>query len=174
MKKIFKMLYLSLAFLCLLGIGGNLEAGTYTIPPCAFMPIVYETYPLEWCAYNNALLLSNTPRARNADFVAPLNLPNGITIKKITIYFTDENGADWSDIDIRILRYELSTGESEYLATCYTGELATVQGRRSLVLTGSRLHYKTINNNSYAYSIRVSFGLNTGGFTQLHEIAITY
>jgi len=174
MKKIFKMLYLSLAFLCLLGIGANLEAGTYTIPPCAFTPLDYQRSTLTpWYAYPSELYV-NGPVAYEAGFVAPLNLPNGVTIKKITIYFTDERDAEFQEVIFWFKRVKLSTGVQEDFASGATDELGSGAGRRSIVLTGSRLYSKTVNNNAYAYSIMLVFPGGCDSYVRLHEIAITY
>jgi hypothetical protein len=173
MEKIFKTACLSLVFFCLLGIGAKIEAGTITIPPCAFTPLDYQTCTLaHWYAYPYALSVS--PYPNGPEFVAPLNLPNGVTIKKITIYFTDELGGDFTSIEVAFWRVKLSTGLHDYIADGDTANYGAASGRRSMVLSGSQLTNKIINNSSYAYSIRVSFGPECNGYVILHEIAITY
>jgi hypothetical protein len=174
MKKIFKTACLSLSFFCLLGIGARLEAGTFAVPPCAFMPLDYQKCTLTpWYAYPWELYVGG-PVAYDAAFVAPLNLPNGVTIKKITIYFTDERDVEFQEVIFWFKRVKLSTGVQEDIASGNTDELASAAGRRSIVLTGSRLHNKTVNNNAYAYSIMLVFPAGCDSYVRLHEIAITY
>jgi hypothetical protein len=172
MGKILKTACLSLAFLCVLGIGRSLEAGTIVIPPCAFTPEYWDiSNNTQWYAHPGELYVSSyTP----GQFVAPHNLPNGVTLKKITIYFTDESSASLANLQVRFLRTKLSDGSQEEMASDNTFNYPTVSGRRSMVLTGARLHYKTVNNNLYAYSIDVSFDSDSSIYVKLHEIVITY
>ncbi len=172
MGKILKTACFSLAFLCVLGIGGHLEAGTVTIPPCAFTPQDWDTSNnTQWYAYPGELYVASyTP----GQFAAPLNLPNGVTLKKITIYFTDESNAALANLQVRFLRTKLADGSQDVIVGDNTYHYPAANGRRSIVLTGSRLHYKTINNNSYAYSIDVLFDSESTINVKLHEIVIAY
>jgi len=139
------------------------------VPGCAFRPTSYSAYNDVWWFVSPNRLYTIPHSGQTAEFIAPLNFPNGITIKKITIYCLNEVGPGY--ISVFLFRANLLTGVEEIFAqeVC-----PVVTGRQIIVLNGPQIKYKTVKNSSYSYSALVLFDQNAGENVQLHEIQITY
>ena len=174
MKKIFKTCCLSLALPCLLGIGVNLEAGVFTVALCSFrFTDYYSSNNIPWFANTWGLHVDSSPHAGYIE--APLNLPNGVTIKKITIYFTHRAADDYHYFNLECLRVKMSTGTAENIAYLTTNGLpASDEYPIKVVLSGSQLTNKTVNNNTYAYCVRIFFPTYCTELEQVNGIVINY
>lgn len=173
MKKIFKTFCLSLAFLCLLGISAKLEAGVIMISPCAFK--LYDTGLQHYYRSQSDFIyvtLWDPGAPYDADFFAPLNLPQGVVLRKLTIYITDD-GSEASDFLIVMLkRVNAKTGAVEVLAGIDTSGLPSSPYRQ--ILSKTTLIYKTIDNKNYSYNLDVRFPYGCASTVRLHAVKIEW
>ena len=180
MNKIFKAVCLSLVLPCLLGIGANLQAGVITVSPSAFKPMNQATAndtQCSWFATEYWLGFSGTSQS-DLTFVAPLNFPNGITIKKITIYLTHTTTGNSQYLTLELLASSLPPGIpaiENTIASVSTSNLPAAGGYQKIVLPGSQLMNKKVNNLSYSYCLRVQFPTGCiGSMDRLFGVIIQY
>jgi hypothetical protein len=173
MKRTFRTLCLSVAFLCLLGISAKLDAGVIMISPCAFK--LHDTSLQDHYLSQSAFLYVTNWDAEypaNADFFAPLNLPQGVIIKKMTVFLTD-NGSGPNDYLIVFLkRANAKTGAVEVLAgTTMEGGLTSPNRR---IIANTTLSYATIDNRTYSYNLDVRFPYGCATTVMLHAVKIEW
>jgi hypothetical protein len=91
----------------------------------------------------------------DAIMLVALNLPNGVTLNRLTIFVTRNTADGDIYITVYLMRHELATGATKTMATIYTWGLPASATRKSLSTTA--LSYPTINNSKYTYSMWVGF-----------------
>jgi len=180
MKKIFKAVCLFLVFPCLLGIGANLQAGVITVSPSAFKPMNQATATdtlSSWFATEYSLGFSGTS-SYDLSFVAPLNLPNGVTIKKVTIYVWHAITGNSQYLTCELLAMNLPPRIPKIenvIASANTNNLPATGGYQKIVLPATQLKYRIVNNLTYSYCLRVKFPAGaTGSFDGLYGVVIQY
>jgi hypothetical protein len=153
-------------------VSGNLYVGgsvsvptrtqTYNVSPLDFRPLNSGTDHAVWShgLYLNFLLPPPDPIF---PFYAPVRLPDGATIKKVSIWFTDTNSE--KDMSFRLMRVNPTTGTEEQLT------LLTSSGGGSYV-SADNIN-SVVNNFLYAYYFEVNFYAN-GSATTFRAAQIDY
>jgi len=162
---------LGLAFL---GASANLAAQTtmkyHAIPANALKPANWDADQRMWTSSQTVFNYStsvNMPLDANA----PIYLPEGAIIKKVTFYFTDNNPATTGKMDFSVNRQKLSTGSLGTIAKANTGASASSASRTSI--DAAKVINGKVDNLNYTYSINVRFNAPTP-LLQFHGAVIAY
>lgn len=169
MKKNFLVFVLFL-FVFLLAV--PVQAGNLAVSPALLLPTGAGVANFPFQKWNDEFYFAQASSTfDDAMMLAPLNLPNGVTLKQLTIYVTRNTGDGDIYITVYLMRHELATGAMETMATIYTWGLPASAARTSLFTRS--LSYKTVNNSKYTYSLEVGFSrpVNTLKF---HGAKITW
>ncbi len=143
---------LALSVVWLLGMAAQAEAGIVWVPPFAFHPADPFTQSLSYTADNSGLYLSSPD---STHFIAPISLPNGMTIKKVSIYVS--HNSNWVDDALRfyVYRLNLATGSTAQVASLNSTGLANYVVRTTLSTTS--ITNKVVNNTTYTYFVDIAF-----------------
>jgi hypothetical protein len=155
--KNWRMVFCFLLFLALFGMGALLEAGVVWVSPADFHPADGWTGYLvsqdgNFVAGGDALYLDSPDFTH---FLARVYLPNGVTIKKVTLYVSHES--DWYDDALKFFlsRTNLNDGTGGTMVYINSTGLPNFTSRAALKATS--ISFKTINNNLYAYTAYLTF-----------------
>jgi hypothetical protein len=175
MKKIFKTFYLSLAFLCLLGISAKLEAGVIMISPVAFK-LADTSFQDYYVANSSQLYVTqwDTGTPHDADFMAPLNLPQGVVIKKLTIYITDDGSGPSEFLNVMLKRANAMKGTAGVEVLAWTSTEALPSSPYIRKLSNTTLKYNAIDNKNYSYNLDVRFYYGCSNAVKLHAVKIEW
>jgi len=90
--------------------------------------------------------------------IAPIYLPHGVNVKKLTVYLTDNTDRDEARMSIILGRHDLRMGAREELAGISTrGDPASpAQIERS----ATTISNARIDNDKYSYHLDVIFGMH--------------
>ncbi|MCJ7586338.1 MAG: hypothetical protein MUQ00_00305 [Candidatus Aminicenantes bacterium] len=142
-----------------------LNAAWISISPAALRPsdsladsIVWHATPSEFYFETYAPYVVNVP----------LNLPDGVALKKFIIYVTDQSGPS-NNIWVHIQRQSLATGTVVSVATITTMDL----GSLTRAMLSRDLTAITVNNSLYSYSLRINFDY-AGSKMKFHGARISY
>jgi hypothetical protein len=95
-------------------------ARIYTIPPCALDHWVSYTIAFPHNRYETEFCFTTVGSAEDIVTIAPVNLPNGVTVKKLTTFLTDNTDRDEARMMIILGRHNLHTGAREQIAQIST------------------------------------------------------
>lgn len=160
----------------LMAIGGSATLSaqattkTISIPPNALKPANWDADQRMWTS-SQTIFNFSTSVASPLDANAPIYLPQGAVIKKVTFYYTDNNPASNGKIDFSINRQTLATGSLGAIAKATTSAVAASASRKSI--DAAKVINGKIDNLAYTYSLNVKFGLPTP-LLQFHGVVITY
>ncbi len=127
-----------------------LNAGVVSIPACAARPSDDETTASSTWYSDASEFYFDTDDI--TDVYIPVNLPNGVSVKKFSAILSDGSGGQY-DISVALLRVNLLTGISEDMA----GVSTTVPGTYNRkLMSDTSINHKIVNNNLYAYALRLS------------------
>ena len=175
MTKSTRMIGSALVFgLMIAGAAANLTAQAttkyYSIPANALKPANWDADQRMWTSSQTVFNYStsvNMPLDANA----PIYLPEGAVIKKVTFYYTDNNAASTGKMDFSVNRQKLSAGSLGAVATANTGASATSASRKSI--DASKVVNGKVDNLNYTYSLNVRFNAPTP-LLQFHAAVIWY
>jgi len=144
-----------------------------SISPGAFRPIDSTSdNDRTWYAHETELYVLNS--IDGPYFQAGVNLPNGVTIKKMTVYVTDMGTGFDDEVRVRLRRHNLSTGVVQEMAyVCnHSPDLPYSTSRQTMV--DSTISYKTISNNTYTYTVFVHFIFSCTDKVRFNGMKIEY
>lgn len=133
-----------------------LFARTYTIPPCALDHWDSATLSFPHNRWENEFSFKTVGSYEDIVMIAPINLPDGVTVKKLVAYITDNTPEDEARILIILGRQNLQTGIREQMVSIGTGGASASPARREL--TASAINFARVNNDRYSYHLIVIFG----------------
>lgn len=141
-----------------------------SVPANALKPANWDADQRMWTSTQTVFNYS-TSVAMPLDANAPLYLPEGAVIKKVTFYFTDNNPAATGKMDFSLNRQKLATGGLLPVATANTGTSATSASRKSI--DAAKVVGGKVDNLNYSYSLNVRFNAPTP-LLQFHAAVIWY
>ncbi len=135
------------------------KTGYLAVPPSALSPSIYDTqYRVGSFLYNDD--------ANQAFFVAPVYLPNGAKVTKLSYQAYDNTGGGWTYVNFR----RTSNGASETIAA--TG--ASIDTGVWETYSTSAINNQIIDNSSYAYYVLVFLSGGQGANIKAGKIVIEY
>lgn len=133
-----------------------------SIHPAAFVPQL-DSY--DWAV--DAVRLRNRVALSTQEYIAPINLPNGASITKVTLYGYRDDGA--ADLSIEVRRNDRA-GNSGFIAEV-VADWTDGYGSKS----EEDIDNAQINNTAYGYSVRVHLNPNDDvGDCQLTGVEIEW
>ncbi len=147
------------------------RAGVLTLAPTAFHP-AYPAQANYWVT--SVSMTYATAPASTFGFVAPVNLPNGAVIKKITVFLTDNGSVDADHVSVSLYRAPLA--QNSYVCAATLDNHSPVALPHSAVpqkLSKTDILYRTVNNSTYSYSVMLQFYANCVN-VQFHGMKIEY
>jgi len=139
--------------------GGGLLGQTTTkylsISPGGFRPINWDQMAILMWSGTDDEFNFDTGAYGIFEALAPLNLPQGATIKKLTVYYTD-NAPHANDFFVGVLnRRNMATGGSGALAamTTESAPVSTERKKVEMLITKNNI----VDNRKFSYSIRLFF-----------------
>lgn len=149
---------LGVALFILTGLAGQLFAARIlTIPPCALDHWVSYTISHPHNRYENEFSFTTVGSSEDLVMIAPVYLPNGVTVKKLTTYLTDNTDRDEARMMIILGRHNLRTGVREHMATISTRGCSASPAQ--LERSASTINNARIDNDKYSYYLDVIFGM---------------
>jgi hypothetical protein len=123
---------------------------------------------LTFASYGPAIYALNIPGG-GYSFKLPIDLPNGATVTRITVYLVD-NSADYN-MSIQFYRVKLSNATQIELDSVSTVGLPTSSAVQSVIMDGTPI--ATIDYSNYAYAIRYA-PVITGNLHQIVGVRFEY
>ena len=164
---------LSLFFLGLAGMSVNGLAGVVSLSPAAFRPIdSVSDNDRTWYAHETELYVPTS--IDGPYFMAGVNLPNGVTVKKVTVYVTDKGTGVDDEIRVHLNRQNLGTGVVQQMAYVCNHSPVLPYSTSRQTMVDSTISYKTINNSSYTYTVYVHFIMDCTDKVRFNGIKIEY
>ncbi len=157
----------------MLALAGPVGAGIVTVPPTAFHPIDAGT-TVFWHAQPNAAYAFGIGAA-GYSMVAPVYLPNGAVIKKITVFLTDNGASDDDAITVTLVRQNMTDnacGWVGWLSNHSPAPLPHSGVNQSLATTA--VAPRTVNNRVYSYSVQITFHPNCTDRVIIRGMKIEY
>lgn len=167
------LVFFSLFLLVSLGSAFNGLAGVVSISPAAFRPVDSTSdNDRTWYSYETELYVPSS--IDGPYFVAGVNLPNGVAVKKMTVYVTDTGTGVDDEVRVFLHRQNLSSGVVQLMASVdnHAPELPYSTSRQTMV--DSTISYKTINNASYTYTVYVHFIMDCTDKVRINGVKIEY
>jgi hypothetical protein len=156
----------------LIGLSVSGLAAVISISPCAFHPWDSDQAGKTWYAYEKELSI-NYASPEGQYFLAPVYLPNGAAIKKMTIFVTANGDTSGDDVlSVSLNRQNMASGAVETLAYTWTNGMTPSTARKAVV--DSSIKYKTVNNSLFSYSLYVHFYQGCHSTVKLHGVKIEY
>jgi len=165
---------LSLFFMALAGLASSGIAGVISLSPAAFRPIDSTSdNDRTWYAHETELYV---PMSIDGPyFMAGVNLPNGVNIKKMTVYFTDMGTGVDDEVRVMLNRHSLSTGVVQQMAyACNHSSPALPYSTSRQTKVDSTISYKTISNSSYTYTVYVHFIMDCTDKVKFNGVKIEF
>jgi hypothetical protein len=141
-------------------VGGGERTGYVTVSPAAFISR-YPDNPLEYYVNVGYWVTGRW-------LVAPVNLPHGATITKMTSYWSMSSLEDW--VHIQLYRGVLSTGWFDAMAYTYTNNYS---GEPSSSYDDT-IDYALVDNEAYSYFIDVTADYIDGLTYELYGVTLEY
>lgn len=116
--------------------------GFISISPLAFQPFLSST------AYQNYYYLVNMG-ATSASFGAPVYLPNGCTVKKMVVYYSDNEAS--LDMDVYLVGIEMVSGTFYHMASVTSSGTTPGYG----YMEDTSVTNAVVDNQSRVYSLEV-------------------
>jgi len=150
---------LSVVLLTLTGVACNLFAAKiYSIPPCALDHWDSVTMSFPHNRWETEFSFKTSGSYEDIVMITPVNLPNGVTMKKLVAYITDNTVRDEARMMVILSRHNLRTGVREQMASrARGGDFASPE---IVELTASPIDFAKIDNDNYSYNLVVIFGLH--------------
>jgi hypothetical protein len=153
---------------CFLLVTGFLMADFVTVTPAAFDddnddPNTRNTDM--WGTY-----LTNTA---GAWFLAPVHLPDGVTLLNIRLHYLDSNAGANIDIYCNLIRVNKYTGGRDYLFQTNTSGPASGSIRSVVDNTCPTPAWRLVRNNACNYYILIGFN-TTGSSLRVYGVTIEY
>ncbi len=166
MKSWMKVIFFSLV---MFGAGLAAEGGIVWVGPTAFHPADPNTQITGYNVSTESLYVDTTAFA---NFIAPVSLPNGVSIKKLTVYFSHESSLDSDKFTLSMDRVNPSLGGAAFMASIDTLSAPDGVYRTSLVTTS--IGNKLINSRQFIYSLRLVFAMNCTKYCKFFGAKIEY
>jgi len=136
------------------------EPGVYSISPIELTPQgSLLTAVNDEMDYHRTWTVTYPKRNQHGSFsfVAPVHLPNGAKVVKVEVNVTDDDGdVDNNYMDLTLCRAKFDSSNTDvYLAIISTRRLASSPDR--ITLFDDTIEYDTIDNNNYAYVLRIEY-----------------
>ena len=150
--------FLVVVLFVLAGVSCHLfSAKIYTIPPCALDHWDSVTMSFPHNRWETEFSFKTSGSYEDIVMIAPVNLPDGVTVKKLMTYLTDNTDRDEARMMIILGRHNLQTGVREQMVSLSTRgcNASPTQIER----TASTINYARINNDKYSYHLIVIFGM---------------
>lgn len=158
-----RAIFFLFGLVCLVGLATPmLEAAVIMISPMACQP----DQPLTHVYYVDPICLYVTywdPASPvSATFYVPLYLPQGVSLKKFTLYYEDNGSAAADYLSAGVMRMHALTGVGDVVCAVNTVGLGSSPSR--LALSTNLMVYNTVNNKNYSYCLAVVLfrGCSTG------------
>lgn len=157
MTRFTKTVVFLLAFACLWAAAPDLSAGVLMVPASAFDVRDPGTKNGWYRDYRIYVMSFNAEMASAEYFDAAVNLPQGVSPKKITLYCYD-NGSGIADyITLWFYRYKPSTDTVEMLGSVGTTGASASTAHQVLPVLITK---KAVDNKNYSYYLEVKFPYN--------------
>jgi len=113
--------------------------GYVSVPAAAF---VAKDHSDEY--YNDGYRALNPPGTGNLDYVAPVHLPHGATVTKVTFYFYDDSsdGSDWASVWLGRNEHDNNFSQMADVDSTDDGDSSNYD---------DTIDYATIDNSQYIY-----------------------
>jgi hypothetical protein len=122
----------------------------YSIDPVAFRATANISNNGNDVVYEGVTGSTAYIRDNSNDMIAPVTLPHGATITKITYHFVDNST---SNMTFYLLKKAFSTNLSTVIGSSVTSSGVTGQGSKPVVIAS-----EVVDNNLYTYRVRVTVG----------------
>ncbi len=165
-----------IALLALVIVGGSLNLAAqattkyYAIPANALKSANWDADNRMWTS-SQTVFNFDTSVTYPLEANAPIYLPQGAVVKKVTFYFTDNDPASNGKIDFSVNRQKLATGSLGSIATATTAALPASTVRKSVDAT--KIVNGKVDNLGFSYTLNVKFGLGTD-LLKFHGAVIYY
>jgi len=157
----------------LLGLGPKVEAGILTVSPVAFRPVdSVSDNERTWYAHETELYVLHS--VDGPYFVAPVYLPNGAIVRKVTVYLTDNGTGPDDEVRVYLRRQNLMTGVVQTMTYVCNHSPALPHKPSRQTMTDTTISYRTINNGSYSYTVYVWFIFDCTDRVRFHGVKIEY
>jgi hypothetical protein len=162
-----------LACLALFGLARMAGAAIITIPPNAFRPIdSVSDNDHTW--YANEQMLYVKYSVDGPYFSAPVYLPDGVTVKKVTVILTDNGAGPDDEVRVSLHRQKLLTGAQVTMAYLNNHAPALTHSSSRQAMTDTTISNATVNNNLYSYTVNVWFIFSCTDRVKIHGVKIEY
>jgi len=134
------------------------SAKIYSIPPCALDHWDSATMAFPHNRWETEFSFKTSGSYEDIVMIAPVNLPHGVTVKKLVAYITDNTPRDEARMMIILGRHNLRTGVREQMANrARGGDFASPE---IVELTASPIDFAKIDNENYSYHLIAIFGMH--------------
>jgi hypothetical protein len=106
--------------------------------------------------------------------MAPLNLPQGVVIKKLTIYITDDGSGPSEFLNVMLKRANAMKGTAGVEVLAWTSTEALPSSPYIRKLSNTTLKYNAIDNKNYSYNLDVRFYYGCSNAVKLHAVKIEW
>ncbi len=129
----------------------------YTIPPCALDHWDSGTISFPHNRWETEFSFKTIGSYEDIVMITPVNLPDGVTLKKLTTYLTDNTDRDEARMLIILGRHNLQTAVREQMVSIGTRGCTASPDQREF--SASTINFARINNDKYSYHLIVIFGM---------------
>ncbi len=145
------------------------ETKVLVVPPSAMRPQDHYINDLNWYAYDDEFYFDTgypDPVRGNA----AIYLPNGASVKKLIVFYTDNGNDPDEEIGVYLYRQEMGTGASQQMASVSSSMMISDPGRR--YLKDNSINYDVIDYN-FSYTLMVRFYIGHDN-VRFHGAIIVY
>jgi len=128
-----------------------LNAGVISVPPIAARADEQEGFT--WFADMTQFYVDGFQYNPSPDVYIPVNLPNGVSIKKFIAILTDETADLRYPIDVELVRVNLATGNMDYMGGVNSAKGHALDRKE---LTTTNISYRTVDNTRFAYAVYIT------------------
>jgi len=142
-----------------------------------YLSIHYSAFTYSWggpigtegpVRYRDNDILEPTATTYVSVFCAPVYLPNGANVTKITFFFKSI-GEEYRYSEEGMFRYNLTSGTIDWI-----GSIQVVGPTSETSMSTTDIAYRIIDNSQFAYSLFASFSINAAGDLGLRGCIIEY
>jgi len=149
---------LGVALLALAAVACNpFAAKIYSIPPCALDHWDSMSLAFPHNRWETEFSFKTSGSHEDIVMIAPVNLPNGVTVKKVVAYVLDNTPRDEARMMIILGRHNFRTGAREQMGNRAGGGNSANPAIAEFTL--SPINFAKIDNENYSYYLIAIFGM---------------
>ncbi len=127
-----------------------------SVPPTALKPADFKNDALPWVSNSDAFYFANNLSAPvNSYAYVPLNLSQGVRVKSLTVYYTDNACGANQELVVNLMRHDLATGKLQTMAMTTTEGVPCIIDRR--IVEDKTVANAVVDNTRYSYALYVVF-----------------